>query len=627
MPQISIAIQLIIISGLLCARSVGSNPQELVRVTAPRALSENSAPFDNSASLVRPGTMTTPPQTLAELLRQEPDVDFSGQGGLLQTFTIRGMGRQRVGSFYLDIPLLSERRAGTAASFIDPATIGVVELVRGPSSILHGFGAIGGLVRMQPRSFLGLNAGLGWGSAGDENLQFAAYGTPQAQIALSHRGANKSETASGTPLNTGFDQYNANLALEHDIGELTLGIDSVFSYAEDIGKSNIRYPDTAITDYPRERHWLGQISLENAGQWRSSLFFHAQDLETRVDSLDRQLNEVDNSAFDFGGKLVLFGGAKNSPLRFGLDYLGRRNVDADEKQTVYNPSSRTREQNLRAEQDDIAVFTDIEKSFGSMQWAAGLRVASTRQDARGFDDESETYANGFTGVEWFASDTLSFSLQASAGQRPANLSERYFSGTTGRGIVIGQPQLETENMGSLDFGTRWNGPSTTLKLHGFYTHLDDLIERVEVAPGVLSFRNSREGEIRGAEFDVQQALGNNWLLFAAGSYQDSEDKDGDPLQDTAANRLITAVQYQGEQWDLKLNYEYRFSRGDVALTEVPIDSARLLSARLQFRQSAQLTIGVWGRNLLNDEYQITTDDLSTEGEERAFGIQLTWEST
>ena len=606
---------------------MAATPQELVRVTAPRALSENSAPFDNSASLVMPGAATTPPQALAEILRQEPDVDYNGQGGLFQTFTIRGMGRQRVGSYYLDIPLLTERRAGTAASFIDPATIGPVELVRGPSSILHGFGAIGGLVRMQPRSYQGLHAGLNWGSAGDENLQFLAYGTGQAQLALTHRGANNSETAAGEPINTGFDQYNANLAMEQDLGDLTLSIDSLVSYAEDVGKSNNRYPQSAITDYPRERHWLGQIGLEDAGAWRGSLFFHWQDLETRVDSLDRQLNEVDNSAFDFGGKLVLFRGGQNNPLRIGLDYLGRRNVDADEKQTVFDPLTTTREENLRAEQDDLAVFADVEKAYNSLLAAAGLRLASTWQDARGFDRESETYANGFAGVEWFVSDLMSLSLQASAGQRPANLSERYFTGTTGRGSVIGQPDLATENMGSLDLGARWSGSSTTLKLHGFYTHLDDLIERTEVAPGVLSFSNISQGEIYGAEFDLRHELGGKWLVFAAGSYQHSEDKDGDPLQDTAANRLITALQYQGELWDLKVDYEYRFSRDDVAPTESPLDSARLLSARLQFRENAQLTIAFWGRNLLNDEYRITSDDLSTEGEERAFGIQLTWESS
>ena len=36
--------------------------------------------------------------------------------------------------------------------------------------------------------------------------------------------------------------------------------------------------------------------VDFSGQRRSSLFFQAQDLEIWLDSLDRQLNEVDNSA-------------------------------------------------------------------------------------------------------------------------------------------------------------------------------------------------------------------------------------------------------------------------------------------------------------------------------------------
>ena len=69
-----------------------------------------------------------------------------------------------------------------------------------------------------------------------------------------------------------------------------------------------------------------------------------------------------------------------------------------------------------------------------------------------------------------------------------------------------------------------------------------------------------------------------------------------------------------------------FSRSDVAAGELPLDSAALLAARLSWQFSSNLTLGLWGRNLLDEEYRISADDLSTEGVERSVGVELSWRS-
>jgi iron complex outermembrane receptor protein len=560
------------------------------------------------------------------LLRQQPGLDYSGQGGLFQTVSLRGMSRQRLGAYYQDIPLFTERRAGTAVSFIDPSLVQTVELVRGPASVLHGTGAIGGLLRVHPARLDGLSAQLGWGSSGDENQQFFGYGNDQLELQVAHRGANNSQSAAGDDLNTGFDQYNVALALRERRGDLELGLDNLFSYADDIGKSNRFYPDERISDYPRERHWLTQVSAEIPGIWRSSVFLHAQDLETSVERLGQRLNEVDNQSLDYGAKLVLFRGSELNPLRLGLDYLARRDVDADETRTDFDTGQRLQWQIMRADRDEVAIYADLQHSLNQLQWAAGIRTAWTRQQAENFSSESEAYASGFAGVEWFSSEALSFSLQLSAGQRPANLSERFFNGTTGRGTVLGNPDLDTETAVTIDLGTHWENNSSSILLRGFHTSLDDLIERVQVSDELLSFRNNRNGKIYGAEISLEHQLGEHWALTSSGHYLDSEDDDNNTLQDTAADRINLGLEYRGQHWNLGVLYEYRFSTDDVASTELPVDSTRLLSARATLELSEQLSLELWGRNLLDDRYVISTDDLSTEGEERSLGIRLSWRS-
>ena len=64
----------------------------------------------------------------------------------------------------------------------------------------------------------------------------------------------------------------------------------------------------------------------------------------------------------------------------------------------------------------------------------------------------------------------------------------------------------------------------------------------------------------------------------------------------------------------------------VAATEAGVDTARLLSTRAEYHFGRQFSVALWSRNLLDDEYLISTDELSTEGEERTFGVALTWHS-
>jgi len=52
----------------------------------------------------------------------------------------------------------------------------------------------------------------------------------------------------------------------------------------------------------------------------------------------------------------------------------------------------------------------------------------------------------------------------------------------------------------------------------------------------------------------------------------------------------------------------------------------LLSFSLTKALGENMTLSVWGRNLLNQTYVLTTDDLSTEGEKIAFGVEWSWRS-
>jgi len=600
--------------------------QEEVLVTGRKQVLGDSGDSLSFISITDASQVAAPPQTIAELAVSQPGVAYTGQGGLFQTLAIRGLSRDRVGSFYLDIPLLTERRAGTAASFVDPFMLQDLQIIRGPATTHYGSGNLAGVIALRPRQTAGLDVQMGVGSAGNENHQALGWGSDSGQVAFSHRGADDTKSAAGADLHTGFDQYNLMLGGQQQRSGLTITANTLLSYAEDIGKSNNLYPHQRITEYPRERHWLGQVGVARAEETQGSLFFHYQDLETSVERIESRLNEVENESLDLGGHFTKQLVSGVTDVRWGLDYLARLDVEADEQETQYSSGDVSTRENLSGDQHEAAVFGDVSWTFAQWQLAGGLRGTYRRQNADGWSSESLGFVSGFVGASRTIGDGARFNIELARGDRAPNLSERYFRGTTGRGVVLGNPDLDRETATSLDVGFIWEWQSLDMELHGFYQDIDDFIERIEVTPETFSFRNINSGEIYGAEIVAQWQLTERWRLSTSGQYQDSEDAAGNQIQDVSANRATLGLRYQHTVWLGQLDYQYRFSRSDVAAGELPLDSAALLAARLSWQFSSNLTLGLWGRNLLDEEYRISADDLSTEGVERSVGVELSWRS-
>jgi outer membrane receptor protein involved in Fe transport len=606
------------------SRTPGIEPVlDEIRVVARRS-SALGGTGDSGVALIDPQATTVPAENIAQLLQQHSGIALSGQGGLFQTISVRGLSRQRVANFYLDIPILTERRAGTSSSFIDPTMLGNVELMRGPASTFYGSGAMGGVLQFRPAQLLSTQLDLGWGSSGDENLQYLGTGDRKFSAAISHRGARDSQASNGEPLHSGFDQYNGKIALVKGDGKTTVAFDTLISYGKDIGKANSRFPDHSATQYPRERHWLGQLSLDHEERLHASAFFHYQDLTTTVERVAGNTSIGDSESLDLGGSAYLRWGNEYWPVRTGIDYLARRNVTARERSRNKEAILLLNEETLDAEQDQLGFYIDTLKTLDRLSFTGGLRGSYVTQTSSEDGRQSDSDYSGFARGLWSASDNWSLSMELATAVRFPSLSERYFNGTTGRGTVLGNPKLDAEHSLSLEIGINGKLAATQLELRSYYMSIDNFVTRVEVAPDTLSFKNTDEGNIVGIEFDLRQDLSQNSILRIGGHYLEGEDKSGATLQDIAPNKFTAALDRQSLNWSGHLLYEYRFAKRDVAPTEQAVDSAQLLSAKLSWHIDSQTTLSLWGRNLLDDVYWVSTDSLSTRGEERAFGLHLSW---
>ncbi len=597
---------------------------EQVTVTAQHS----RTPWNTTESLLATPLLPTdagvPVSTLADLAQQQPGIAYAGQGGLLQTISIRGISGQQVANFWGDLPIISDRRAGTSSSFIDPLMLASVEVMRGPASVYYGNGAVAGVLQMTPARPQATEWQVQWGTAGNENLQYLGLGGEQVSLAFSRRSADDRDTADGTPLHTEFDQYNAQLLWDIKLGERHLEIQQFISEGRDIGKSNSRFPGERVTDYPEERHWLGQLSTDLNPYLRGSLFYHYQELDTRVERIGERINEVESESLDWGARLgsIWFGDA--FPFRLGLEYFGRRGVKAEELETSLTSSERTHRNTLDADQDSFDLYMDGYRQFADLEIAAGLRWAFLYQDASGQEHVDDDALSAFLRTNWSVSPALELSLELASGVRFAGLSERYFSGTTGRGSVLGNLALKPEETLGLDLGLRWHGEKTEFEFHAYGMKVDDYIERVDLSDDLRSFINLTEGKIVGVEAATQFSLGEAWRLSLGGHYVEGEDDNGTTLANIAPASLYSGLHYSRGLWQASLQYEYRFSESNVAPGELPVDSAGLLSASVARRWGNGVELRLWGRNLLDESWRLSTDDLATEGPERTLGITLAW---
>lgn len=593
---------------------------EEVAVIGRKPADMSGAALHGFTSYVTHPVAAAPPVNLADLLNSQPGVAFNGQGGLFQTVSIRGMARQRIGTFFLDLPVTTERRAGTALSFIDPVLVETLELQRGPVTTAYGAGNVAGLLRVVPRRYEN-RALLGYGGSGDEDLQLIQLASRNAFAGLSRRSASEARTTEGEPLNTGFTQFNFLAGGRIDTGDAEYELDLLLTRGEDIGKSNNLYPDRRITEYPFDQHVIVHLQRRQGEFNHTTLYAHHQELRTDVLRINERLNRVDNTSLDFGARTAFAASVGAASLNWGGEYNGRRRVRADETERDFATGTSTRQELLDGEQDDLALFLDLQRNLAGVDFSAGARAGRLWQEAGGWNARQETLYSGFLGVHWPVAQDLALSAEMSSGRRPAGLSERFFSGTTGRGVALGNPDLSSETVYSLDLGLQQRLGNIRWRAHVFMMELDDFIERLPVSDELTTYRNVDGGQIRGVEALLQWELSPQVQIELGGSVQEGE-RGNTQLQDVPADEIYATLAYQGEQWRGRLSWGHRFAKKDVALQEQPVGTANRLSGSLTWLPDPAWEVTLWGSNLLDDAYLLSTDEQATLAEERSLGIRL-----
>ncbi|MCB1055939.1 MAG: TonB-dependent receptor [Acidobacteria bacterium] len=603
--------------------------EDRITVSGGRTLA-TASPASAAATSIAITEPEAAPATLTEIVSATPAVSQNGQGGLFQVFSIRGVSRERVQTRIAGVRLTSERRAGISASFLDPQLLSAVDVLRGPASSLHGSGALGGVVQLLPARFEGSTVTAGYDSQGDERYAAVGWGEGDAEgrgwsLGLAHRSAGDDESGDGTLRNSAFSQVSAVLRRGWGTGTTRHEIVVIPTYGDDIGKANTDFPRRDTT-YPRERHLLARYSLDTEAGTSFQAYLHPQDLEALTVTAGDGRAEVSNKSFDLGAEWQRrwHGGPLDG--HWGVEYFGRRGVDATEVDRPEDPTAEV----VRAKTldggalDEVGVFVAAGHDFGEARLEAGTRFTWQRQDNRGSDSVDDTAWSGFVGLTLPLGSGVELVANVGTGLRFAGLSERYFSGTTGRGEITANPDLDPERSLNVDLGLRRSGRHTFAAVYAFHTRVEDYIERVEVAPDQLGFVNLLSGTIEGVEAEIHWVAGPRFELYGSGHFMRGRAAGGEALADIPPHRLIFGGERRLGRWRLEGRWQYRFAKDDPGSGEQAIDAADVLDAALGYELRTGLELTLRGTNLLDEEYQASADRKDIGARGRSIGLALAW---
>ena len=485
------------------------------------------------------------PQHVVDAVAALPGVTIRGEGPPAVP-VVRGLAGGRTLLLIDDTRIVSERRAGASATFVDPASLGSVEVSRGPGSVAYGSDAIGGVIHLRPRDPVPGAPDYRydvWSSFGAQSATsvMAEVSTNLAGgamlLSLHGRSADDAEDGRGRRIdNSQYRDRGAMLRFVRDTsrGRVRLGL--MTSIARDVGAPST---DSALTVYPDETQTLFTFAtdLHSIGTWdvasiRASVGSSSVTTSRiRPTATESSTIEARDASLRVSGERTIGG----SHVVLGADVVSRFDLTAT---NAIEDADRV----------DGGLFVSWSRPITPrLQLAGGARADSiVSRNSGGFfgDRERDDLAlSGFASATAALRRNVSATLQLASGYREPTLSDRYYRGVSGRGLITGNPELEPERSIQLDGALRWTSSRSRVTVYAYDYTIRNLVERYRDGSDFF-FRNRGEAMLRGLEVEAATRLRPQIEMLLGAAVARGEDKaSGDPIDDIEPPSLNASLRW------------------------------------------------------------------------------------
>jgi iron complex outermembrane receptor protein len=651
------------------ARAADPHPRELEEVVVTAApLATGSRSMAQPASVLSGDALTLAlAPTIGETLAGTPGVQSTFFGPAASRPIIRGLGGDRVrvltdGLATLDASGLSEDHAVA----IDPALADQVEVLRGPSTLLHGSGAAGGLVNVvtnrlhrhvheSPSGLLEVRGDTALG----ERAAAGRFDAGAGSLALHVDGAWRETEDYEIP---GFAESRRLRALEEEEGE-----EEPEEHEEmrgEVGNSWSRTRSGAVgASYIGERWEFGAAASLYDTNYGVPVAHHHEDEEGGI-SIDLEQKRV-----DFRARAPLSAGDRPAlELRGAVNDYRHAEIEPEgEIGTLFEVDGRelrasvdfgrddARRATIGLQWQDVELVATGEEAFipdtttrtegafgfqrhefdsGSIEY--GLRFDRQRISGAPAGRYDETALNLSLGGVRDLSERLALVAQFTGSERHPSATELFADGphVATQQFEIGDPDLDTERGVSAEIGLRFRGEGLSGELRAFASRYHDYVflsPTGEEADELPVFRYLQgDSRFEGIEAELDMPIGTGpFTLSLTGEYLRGRLEDGGDLPRMPPLALGARLSFDKGPWSAGLAASHHFEQDQVASLELPTDAYTLVDADLVFRTDrlgGDATLFLRGRNLLDEDARMHTsplkDQLPLPGRSIGLGVRI-----
>lgn len=627
--------------------------REEVVVTAMR-YPEPSSKVPAAASVISAETLAEKmAPNISEGLSSLPGVTNLGSGGFSIVPTIRGLARRRVLVMIDNARITGDRRTGPNASFIIPELIDRIEILRSPSSVFYGSDAIGGIVHILTRKEIPDKR-----FGGKVNAKYASVNREKA-LGLSFFGTNNKwgyffsfqgidadnySSPFGEVPQSGYSQYNLFGKLSYQTGKRELEMSFLGARGVDIGKPN-RDSATKPTWYPHEDqnllqfHWL-EKDVWDGGDLSLHIFVNPNFLETMTErwaATKTRESYSKTESTDYGFQLSAQKKiASHVRLNAGADYFGRSGVNSINKDITFDSQgnvTKTFEETpfTNGRRRDIGFFISCDSDglknldlVGGLRWDV-LDMEANPGGAEERKSDSRKALTGFLAGSLKLKENIVLFTNLSRAYRAPSLSERFYTGITGRGFIVAKADLKPEESLSLDAGVKFIGRRFFVGLYSFYYEIDNMIERYLVSNQIYTYGNIDKGEIRGVELEWECFPVPGWNIFGnLTALKGTSEKTKTPLNDIPPLRLFLGTRVWMGRFTGEVNATFQGKIKNPGPAEIAIPGAEYFNLKASYYVGSTASFYFQIANLFNRAYIARPDPESMEEPGRNFVLGITY---
>jgi len=638
-----------------CSSVFAADVEEVVVTASPFAKSAESV--NKPVNLLSGDALqNATAATLGETLNGQLGVSSASFGPGVGLPIIRGQSDNRVKVMQDSVGSMDASAASPDhAVTLEPLLANKIEVLRGPSALRYGSGAIGGVVnvldnRIPDKLPDGITGGaeLRNASANDENVGVAYVNSSLGDVAFHIDGIKRESNDMNIP---GYAQKNPD-----DISKTTKGYiantdakstNGTFgaSYIGDdgfIGASVNKLDNNyGVPPDPNEEELvridMHQTRYDVKGELNNP-FDSFEKITARVGHSDYEHTEMEsgvagtkftNNAYE--GRVELI----HSPLNlFDMTWNGAIGMQAAQStfaavgDEAFIPKSDI---------SSLGFFILEETKIDNWSYEVGARTDTQKIAPDIYDAVKHNSNNLSASTTWHFTEHQQLSFGLAQSQRAPSVEELFADGphpATGS-YLIGDPHLNEETSSNIELGYHWHNDNFQFSTNIFYNHVKDFIytrNLDEIIDNLNGYQYSQaNATFKGFETELKIPFYQHWNLRLFSDSVHATLDDGGDLPRITPLRIGSSLDFNCNEWTTNISATHSAKQDHAGYNEDETDSYNRLDARVDYtfkNSSADYTVFLKATNLLNADIRNASSylrDIAPEaGKNLQAGIRVTF---